>query len=221
MTLGVQPTYYQHVEGPRWIAHFPNGETVEITQGEAAFPGLLNRVGWHQVEYMSAVGFLCESQPGSLRVLDAACGSGMGSAFLAHHGHQVTGVDGDEGCVRFAANLVPHCSISKQTLPDTRFADGSFGAVVCIETIEHVEDDAGLLAEFARVLEPGGHLVISTPDAATKAAAGRGPNPYHVREYTEHELAELVEAAGYEVVRHLVNPHRLAAYTQMLFVRKL
>jgi SAM-dependent methyltransferase len=78
------------------------------------------------------------------------------------------------------------------------FADGSFGAVLAFEVVEHVDDDTGLLEEMARVSRPGGVLILSTPIHASMwspldDACG------HVRRDEPEVLFEKVHAAGFEI----------------------
>ena len=78
------------------------------------------------------------------------------------------------------------------------FPDGGFDTVVCLNVIEHVDDDLGALENIRRVLAPGGRAIILVP---------RGPGLYgtldevlgHKRRYTEPALADLARRAGLEV----------------------
>lgn len=102
---------------------------------------------------------------------------------------------------------------------------GSFDVVVCMEVLEHMHDrnveppgfpnpwlgDSAihLLRECARVLKPGGHLLLTTPNACSinvlwkvlNWSAGMMYRP-HAREYTPFELREMVKAAGLQEVRY-------------------
>lgn len=71
---------------------------------------------------------------------------------------------------------------------DIPFPDESFGAVLMIEVIEHVEGDAQAIREAARVLRPGGRLILTTPNGATFPEPAR----YHLRHYTPEALQQLV-----------------------------
>jgi len=78
-----------------------------------------------------------------------------------------------------------------RTLPlGTAIAD----TVLLIEVLEHVPDPGRLLTELARVLKPGGHLLLTTPFALPEHA-----QPYDFYRYTQFGLRHLIEAAGLRV----------------------
>lgn len=87
------------------------------------------------------------------------------------------------------------------------FRDGAFGAVTLVVTLCFVEDAAGLLAECARVLGPGGRLVdglVPLDSAWGRAyeAKGRSGHPFyrHARFLTTAEHRRLLAAAGFRIV---------------------
>ncbi len=122
------------------------------------------------------------------RVLDAACGEGYGTAMLAQAGAaSVTGVDVDETTVRRARERYG-LGFEVGDIAALPFGDDSFDLVVCFETIEHVEDPRTALAELARVLDPSGLLVISTPNKHEYLV----PNEFHTREFTHEEFVQLL-----------------------------
>jgi ubiquinone/menaquinone biosynthesis C-methylase UbiE len=128
------------------------------------------------------------------RVLDIACGTGVGAGLLTGAATCVVGTDIAVDAIETAARRVPERYVlllsSGLALP---FPDDCFTAVVSFETIEHVDDDLGFLRELHRVLTPGGTLLLSTPNAlVTLPVDGVPRNPFHVREYTPTELSGLV-----------------------------
>jgi ubiquinone/menaquinone biosynthesis C-methylase UbiE len=93
--------------------------------------------------------------------LDAACGTGRHSAYLASLGHNVIGVDTSPEMLAVARERVPEGEFYEADLHDLPLADGSVDLVVCAIALIHVADLAQVLGEFVRVLRPNGHLVIS------------------------------------------------------------
>jgi glycosyltransferase involved in cell wall biosynthesis len=79
--------------------------------------------------------------------------------------------------------------------------------IVCMNVLEHIEDDASTLRNFAQVLSPGGHLVLLVP--AMKALYGTlDQHLHHFRRYQLDELRAAVVAAGFDIdaVRFLNRP---------------
>jgi len=80
------------------------------------------------------------------------------------------------------------------------FEDASFSTVAAFDVIEHCEPEATALAEIHRVLEPGGHLLMSVP-AYQWAWTHHDDLNHHHRRYTRGRARQAVSAAGFEVVR--------------------
>jgi SAM-dependent methyltransferase len=99
-----------------------------------------------------------------LDVLDAGCAAGEHSAWLADHGARVVALDASEAMVRLARERlgeqvrVLHADLA-QPLP---LDDASADLVLSSLTLHYLEDWCAPLREFARVLRPGGRLVLST-----------------------------------------------------------
>lgn len=75
---------------------------------------------------------------------------------------------------------------------------GHFPLVMAFEVLEHIEDDAGALAQWASWLAPGGHLLLSVP-AHQKRWNARDVWAGHVKRYERAQLRAVVEAAGLQV----------------------
>ena len=83
------------------------------------------------------------------------------------------------------------------------FADESFDLVYSGQSIEHVTPDEGMLVlkEVHRVLRPGGHFALDTPNArVTRLASANFIDPDHKVEYTHDELAGMLGDAGFTIV---------------------
>jgi SAM-dependent methyltransferase len=94
------------------------------------------------------------------RILDLPCGKGENARRLRAAGYDVVGADLDPSLAEGQGFPVEKVDLA-EPLP---FADGSFDGVLCSECIEHLDAQVASLAELARVLRPGGVLVIATPN---------------------------------------------------------
>jgi GT2 family glycosyltransferase/glycosyltransferase involved in cell wall biosynthesis/SAM-dependent methyltransferase len=125
------------------------------------------------------------------RVLDLGCGCGYGSHHLVQAGATVVGLDNSAEALAYAqARYVdPHLSFRLGDARSTELPDASFDLIVCFELIEHIAEQAAVLAEIRRLLVADGCLLISTPDADRPE---RAPNPWHVKELRREEFAQLL-----------------------------
>jgi SAM-dependent methyltransferase len=95
--------------------------------------------------------------------LDAGCGDGRYlRALEAELPDRIAGVDISERILETARVAIPQAALRQGNLESLPFDDASFEVVLCTQVIEHVLDAAAGVAELARVLKPGGRLVIST-----------------------------------------------------------
>lgn len=98
------------------------------------------------------------------------------------------------------------------------YPDGHFSLVLCCEILEHlVRDPMHMMLEIRRILEPGGKLLLTTPNCAgltciaqlldgrdnaqvySRYSRAKPDHPPHVREYTAREIARLMRAAGFQI----------------------
>ena len=129
------------------------------------------------------------------RVLDLGSGEGFGSALLAGEAASVDGID-------IAARAVEHSQLNYRS-PNLAFHVGSaldlgvfaadaFDVVVAFEVLEHLVEQARMLAEIERVLAPDGLLVMSTPDRRMYSESTGQDNPFHELELSEAEFRALL-----------------------------
>ncbi|MBK3579020.1 class I SAM-dependent methyltransferase, partial [Streptomyces sp. MBT65] len=93
--------------------------------------------------------------------LDAACGTGRHTAHLHGLGHQVTGVDASPAMLARARERLPDVDFHEGDLHRLPLPDNAVDTVVCALALAHLPELTPALREFARVLRPGGHLVVS------------------------------------------------------------
>jgi len=122
------------------------------------------------------------------------------------------------------------------------YSNGCFSTVLCCELIEHLfHDPMHMMSEVNRVLKPGGHLVLTTPNLASlravsailqgyhpgffhayiRPAAGGETDARHNREYTPLEIHQLLENSGFEIVRLETAPFRDEPAPEFAWVRHL
>lgn len=188
-----------------------HGHELTLT-GERTLPGVVEENYWfrrHEVAYRAARDAVLANGRGGI-VLDAGCGEGYGAHLLspaasaAGPGGRVVAVDYDMATVGHVRATYPRLAVLRANLVALPLAGGGVDAVVCMQVIEHLWDQPGLLAECARVLRPGGVLVVSTPNRLTFSPGRDTPlNPFHTRELAAAELAGLLRDAGFGPVRML------------------
>ena len=106
-----------------------------------------------------------------------------------------------------------NCTLGTGPLP---YDDAAFDLACFFELLEHVDDDAGFLAEVARVVRPGGVIFLScpmNPDYWTYYDAFVG----HVRRYRENELIQRLDAAGFTVERLCARDDRMSRIYGRMF----
>ena len=138
-------------------------------------------------------------------VLDV--GSGYSIFFLCNRDwdFDITCCDLDSAAIAKMRGLCPGWRWEVADATSLPFDDASFGTVYAGEIIEHVPDVRGALAEWGRVLQPGGTLILTTPNRERMlACANRRAmpvHPEHVRELSPPEARALLASEGFEVLQ--------------------
>lgn len=147
-----------------------------------------------------------------VRALDAGCGAGRMSAYVAARGVRVQGVDLSPGMVAMARRDHPELEFAVGSLTDLPYADGEFAGVMLWYSIIHTPaaGQPRIFAETARVLRPGGHVLVGFQSGAgtqdVSAAYSRfGHQVSLVRHlYTADEVVARLEAVGLRETCRLV-----------------
>lgn len=95
------------------------------------------------------------------RVLDVGCGSGEFLSTLADRGAVAAGIDPAPGMVALARSIAPLADIRVGEAERLPWPDGSFDVVTAVNALQFAGDTLDALAEFARVLAPGGCIAIA------------------------------------------------------------
>lgn len=137
MTQGHQETYRQNQDYAEFLA------------------------GWDAAFYAKYADTLRPNTPGG-RALDVGCGVGQVVARLTEAGFEAHGVDVSEPNIAKARKFSERCQLyDGKRLP---FSDGFFQSAGALNVLEHVEEPEAFLQELVRVVQPGGKIVISSPN---------------------------------------------------------
>jgi SAM-dependent methyltransferase len=167
----------------------PPGVPPLTLTGERTLPDVPEENYWYR-RHVAAYEWVAERCAG-LRVADLACGEGYGSELLAGRAAQVTGVDANPEAFEHARRRYRRANLGFVRGLVEDFAEPQ-DAIVFLQTIEHLEQPGELLRHFAALAPVS---FVSTPNRRTLAPPGtsKSDNPWHVREYTLEEFAQLLE----------------------------
>ena len=142
-------------------------------------------------EHLARYHWAAQMVPGK-RVADVACGSGYGSQLLVEAGAlSVIGIDRAADAVCYARSKYRSDQALSFAMSDATalpLADASVDVLVSFETLEHVANGERMIAEASRVLDPGGTLLISTPNPRVYPAG----NPFHIFELAPPDFEDLL-----------------------------
>jgi methionine biosynthesis protein MetW len=147
-------------------------------------------------------------------LLDVGCGDGTLQRLCPGRYPLLVGAEGDAAAAsaaRARGVLVQRADLDASHLP---YRDGAFDAAACLDVLEHVLDPRHLLGELARVLRPGGVLVLTTPNIrfypflvelirGRFPRTSRDPRGYdggHLHYFTFADVRSLLVEAGFAVI---------------------
>jgi ubiquinone/menaquinone biosynthesis C-methylase UbiE len=181
-----------------------------IQKNYDGFPGALTGLTGKVTGHEALAGRLIRPKGfdvrGCKRILDAGCGNGRYSRFLLKQADPdafITAFDYSQGMLKRARERLRGRRISHLAADLTRlpYADDSFDAVICGWVLEHLPDPRTGLQELARVLRPGGKvLLLTTEDTLNGAVCSR---MWHCRTYNRAELRRECEECGLHWQREL------------------
>lgn len=129
-------------------------------------------------------------------VVEIGCGDGRGIDLLAPLSSRYIALDKNTAVIEKKKTDHPQLEVIEATIPPIRqIADQTADVLISFQVIEHILDDTLFLEEIYRILKPGGKAYLTTPNI--KLTLSR--NPWHIREYTAHELGRLSGAIFDEV----------------------
>ena len=126
-------------------------------------------------------------------VLDAACGVGYGSSYLAQVAQRIIGVDISQEAISYAQKHYPKENIQFRAgdVTNLEFPDEYFDVVCAFETLEHLAKPEKFIDEVRRVLKQEGEFIFSVPHV--KNTRYTPLNPYHRVEFSQKDLEAILK----------------------------
>lgn len=189
--------------GFRYINPAPTNESLKYyyEEYEAHIPRRINRV--ESLYYHFFRSPQRAVPPGKL--LDIGCGNGKYLSFMYSNGWDVTGVDKDAGCI-FPRDVLGFKLLDGE-IWNHKIPDATYDLITIWWVIEHVTDPHKLLAECARILKPGGELIVSTINSdALEAKIFKRYwwhllVPEHISQFNVKTLTSLINGHGFSIFK--------------------
>jgi predicted TPR repeat methyltransferase len=202
------------------LAETPSDETLAAAYGDAADPvSIEEEAGQVETARRSLERIERFVSPGTL--VDLGCWTGSFVAAAASRGWTASGVEPSAWAVERAQERGLQVRIGD--LRDSGVADGSMRCVVMCDVIEHLLDVSDAIEKVTAMLEPGGALYLTTPDAGGRLAKLMGSRwwsilPMHVQYFTQSSMSRLLEHHGLRVAEIASHPKVFTAtyYAQRL-----
>ena len=153
---------------------------------------------WFVARRELALQFLFQVVPADALILDVGCGTGKGQESFGKLG-TVFGVDFSQDALMFCheRGLERIARANAEALP---IQSNKFDVVITLDTIEHIPDDQKAVSEIARILKPGGVIMLNVPAYQWLW----GPHDValmHQRRYTRTQVRKLLESNGFTIER--------------------
>jgi SAM-dependent methyltransferase len=153
------------------------------------------------------------------KILDAGCGIGDFSLYLAGKGAITIGIDMDEKKIFFANQVAKEYQLnamflSRELVNEVSDTEESYDGILCLAVLEHIENDVDLLMDFQRILKPNGFLLLDVPSKYRRTFSEKELDAGHARPgYDEKLLKEILNDMGFTLKAVLYyDPYDLIFY---------
>jgi SAM-dependent methyltransferase len=148
-----------------------------------------------------------DREPGTWRILDAGCGFGQYDHFLLNSFEhvEILAVDVKEDYLRdcreyFSKQIETGRIVFEKADLRTLENRDSFDLILCIDVLEHIEEDVEVIRNLTALLKEGGYFLMHSPSALSSRDAGEGEESFveeHARSgYMKEEIKGKLESAG-------------------------
>lgn len=139
------------------------------------------------------------------RLLEIGCAMGRLLNEIRKSGWDVTGIEPEEWTCEIARNKYG-LNVINSTFQNANLGESSFAAVLLLHVVEHLYNPASGLSQIARIIRPGGYLVLETPRYDTlwfRVLKGRERSviPGHMYYFTRETIQALARKSGFDVVQ--------------------
>ncbi|MBI1803371.1 MAG: class I SAM-dependent methyltransferase [Ignavibacteriae bacterium] len=152
-------------------------------------------------------------------VIDLGCGTGYGCKMLAESAAFVQGIDHDARAIDFCRKNYPASNIRYAQMDAASLSlDRRFDVAVSFQVIEHLSAPGTFIDQIKNIVEPGGTIIISTPNVRTPTKASNA-NPFHYSEMNYQQFEHLLSTKFRSFNLHGVGyaaPNRLRVVMQSL-----
>lgn len=156
-------------------------------------------------------------------IVDIGCGPGAMSAALAGRGARITGIDPGEAAIAVARLRAPGCAFEVCSAESLPFADGTFDGAVILNALHHVPDPRAALNEAARVVSPGGRIVVVEPLAEGSFFAALKPieDETAIRAAAQGAIAAAIATGAFRCVSDTTFVRREAFADRAAFLERV
>jgi 2-polyprenyl-3-methyl-5-hydroxy-6-metoxy-1,4-benzoquinol methylase len=125
-------------------------------------------------------------------IIDVGCGTGYGCHLLAREALSVVGIDRDPDAIAYCRNHYSDAKISFiRGDAENLQTNDTYDVCISFQVIEHLHDPTHLLMELRKITNPGGFVLLTTPNSKT-GLEGKSDNPFHVSEMSFDQFSEAV-----------------------------
>jgi 2-polyprenyl-3-methyl-5-hydroxy-6-metoxy-1,4-benzoquinol methylase len=141
----------------------------------------------HIASYEFALGFVTNK-----KILDFGCGSGYGAYMLAEKAESVLAVDISNDAISYAKDKFKLNNLFYTEIKNADFQ--KYDVITSFQVIEHVSNDKEYIRTLKNMLNPGGILLLTTPDRTNRLFRFQKPwNIYHLKEYSAGSMTKLLD----------------------------
>ena len=144
---------------------------------------------WWYVARKNTLRVWCMKLSPTSHILDLGSASGGNSLLMQNLGFRVSSLEYSQ--LGYELQLHKGIDVTKGDARDIPFASSYFDALICLDVLEHIQEDGKVVAEIQRVLKPGGKFLISVPEDQS-LWSDHDVAVSHFRRYGKNEINSLI-----------------------------